>query len=190
MTAPAPPPMAPPTVAKPAADEVRTTAGRSLAIAPGFGRFTFERGRGWRRLLATALGFPGPGSVPVGLDIAPGPVEVWTRRIGGRRVRTRLELVDDRLVETIGPVVIEFATTLDVPGPDRSVGVTARRWGLRVAGRTVPLPPSYRPRISIDTCRQGSGLRVYVRIADHRGRLIAGYRGLLHPAGRPSEDLR
>lgn len=167
--------------------ELRTTAGGRLAIAPGIGRFTFERGRGWRRLLAAALGFPGPGTVWLRLDVAPGPKEVWTRRTEGHRVRTRVELVDGTLIETLGPLVIEFATTLDTPAQDGAL-VTSRRWALRFAGRTVPLPARYRPRIQVVTHPRPSGLRVEVRIADHRHRLITGYRGLLRPAGRTPQE--
>ena len=168
-----------------------TTLGGLLTPTSASGRFTVERGTGWRGLLASAFGFPPTWSVPVVIDVARASatrcadrlVDVWVRRLGDHTVRTTARLVDGQLHETLGPLTIAHTITV---GDGLSTTLESRRWWLRLGRRALPLPGWLRPRIVVTTRPVAADpdlrlltLDVAVRIADRRDRLVVGYRGRL-----------
>lgn len=142
------------------------------------GRCTVERGRGRAaRLIARLMALPPAGSherIVVTIE-SRGEGEVWTRSIGGRRMRSRLRADGGFLAESMGPATFRFA--LECEG--------ARiRWRLRSV-RLLGIPVPSRA-FAIEACEsiEADQYRFEVRAAVALvGRLVA-YDGVL-AARRP-----
>lgn len=125
------------------------------------------------RVLASCLGSPRQataGAIRFELDAAP-ETEGWTRHFPGRTMRSRMHLVDGRVVEHMGPARLVFAVQ-EVDG-----GLTLRLRALRVLG--MPCPAWLRPRLLAE--ETGVGDRLFFRIEAELpgiGRVV-GYRGHL-----------
>jgi Domain of unknown function (DUF4166)/Semialdehyde dehydrogenase, NAD binding domain len=93
----------PPTVREVHAGEARQLDGRVVSAGRGLGAW----------LAARLLGLPGRGRFEAQVDIAPtGDAELWTRRFGGHRFRSRLQLLPDRpgqFEERLGPAAFTFS---------------------------------------------------------------------------------
>jgi hypothetical protein len=159
--------------------EPATSFGGRLGIT-GTGTFQFETGGGWRRLAARALGFPAAGPEQVALTIVPGPPDVWTRRIGHRRIVTAVERAGDVVVERLGPIVLLFSARTSGP----TVELELLDWALRAGGVLLALPAAARPAVAVRARRDQAGPHVEVQVRDWQGRLVVGYRGSLSAPAR------
>lgn len=143
------------------------------------GRAEVERGRGLlARAIAALFRFPAAGrDVPV--EVVKRPVaggEIWERRFGAWRFRSRLSGRRGRLVERFGP----FAFDLGLELRDGAL-----HWPL-LAGRCLglPLPRWCLPRVVARETETGGRFRFHVEMhAPFGGGLIVAYRGWLAAAG-------
>lgn len=143
------------------------------------GRAEVARGRGLlARAIAFAFRFPAAGSeVPVEVVKRPdGEGEIWERRFGAGRFRSRLRARRGRLVERFGPFAFDIGL---------QVREGALHWPV-VAGRCLglPLPRWCLPRVVAKEAAEGGRFRFHVEMhAPFAGGLIVAYRGWLASAG-------
>ncbi len=125
------------------------------------------------RVLAWCLGSPrqsASGAIRFELDAAP-DVETWTRHFPGRTMRSRLQLVDGRVVERMGPARLVFAL-------DATCGrLRMHLRSMRFLG--IPCPAWLRPRIVAEETGDGSRLCFRIEAAVPGIGRVVGYRGHL-----------
>ena len=125
------------------------------------------------RALAWCLGSPrrsASGAIRFELDAAP-DVEAWTRHFPARTMRSRLRLVDGRVVERMGPARLVFALDA-IDG-----GLRMRLQSMRFLG--IPCPAWLRPRIVAEETGDGGRLRFRIEAAVPGLGRVVGYRGHL-----------
>lgn len=143
------------------------------------GKAEVARGRGLlARAIAAVFRFPAAGSdVPVEVVKRPvGAGELWERRFGEGRFRSRLGARRGRLVERFGPFAFDMGL---------QVRDGALHWPV-VAGRCLglPLPRWCLPRVVAREGAEGGRFRFHVEMhAPFGGGLIVAYRGWLAAAG-------
>ena len=126
------------------------------------------------RALAWCLGSPrraATGTIRFELEAAPA-VEIWTRHFPARTMRSRMELVDGRVVERMGPARLVFALD-EVDGRLRM-----RLERMRFAG--IPCPAWLRPRLLAEETGEGDRLHFHIEAALPVIGCVVGYRGWLH----------
>lgn len=105
------------------------------------GEVVVERGHGLlSRLMGAATLLPPAGDGPIEVTIeADGTREVWTRRVGGHAMRSRLDAHRGLLRERLG--LVTFSFELRVESDD---GAAVVRWTVRrVRALGVPLPAAW-----------------------------------------------
>ena len=136
------------------------------------------RGRGGLAALARLFaGLPGPGRYEANVSITPATGgEVWTRRFGARRFRSRLRAVADRpglFEESLGPVTIRFSATCDAD---------AFRWiqeGWRLG--PLPMPGWLGLKVRARSFERGGSYRFSVLVAHSWIGVLVAYSGRLSP---------
>ena len=148
------------------------------------------RGSGGPASIARRLaGMPGPGrysEISVAIEPVPGG-EIWTRRFGARRFRSRLRNAPGRLSEfeeQIGPLAFRFT-----PEPDRR-GFIWRFIGWRIG--PTPLPRFLAPRIAARCFARDGRYRFSVAVAHPLLGLVLAYAGALEvsPTGPTGSGLK
>jgi hypothetical protein len=141
------------------------------------GRAKARGGAGLARLARLLAAMPGPGDYDLAVNITPtANGEVWTRRFGERRLRSRLR-GDARNIgafeESIGPLTFAF---------DAEPAASGYRWRFR-GWRTGPvrLPNAIAPRIHARCFDRGGVYRFSVVVAHAWVGLIIAYAGWLEP---------
>lgn len=150
------------------------------------GRATVTRGTNpLARLAAGLVGFPAAGEdVPVAVTIAPDrDGEVWTRRFGDRRFRSRLRAAGPaRVYERFG--LLEFR--LAVPAGRDGLGLVVEGWRLGPLPLPRALAPASAARESVDPAgRFRFDVPVHLPLAG----LVVHYRGWLVPEAAPAARL-
>lgn len=105
------------------------------------GEVRIERGpHPLARLMGAVTSLPPQGDGPIDVIIeAEGARETWTRRVGGRAMRSVLDEADGLLRERLGPVTFRFELQLEPR--DGTYDLRWRVAGVRALG--VPLPPAW-----------------------------------------------
>jgi hypothetical protein len=158
----------PPTVREVHAGAALRLEGHVVSAGRGFGAW----------LAARALGLPGRGRFPAEVQIAPtSAAEVWTRRFGGHRFRSRLRLLPGspgQFEERLGPAAFAFSLRVT----DGGVAWVHEGWRLGPLAMPTWLGPICRGR-----CLERDGTYRFSAIVAHRwlGVLVA-YAGRLRPA--------
>jgi Domain of unknown function (DUF4166)/Semialdehyde dehydrogenase, NAD binding domain len=158
----------PPTVREVHAGAARRLEGRVVSAGRGPGAWLASR----------ALGLPGRGHFAAEVEIAPaGDAEVWTRRFGGHRFRSRLQPLADRpgqFEERLGPAAFAFSLRVT----DGGFAWVHEGWRLGPFSMPMWLGPICRGR-----CLERDGTYRFSAIVAHRwlGVLVA-YAGRLRPA--------
>lgn len=169
--------------------------GRFAGLAPALQRFHRLSGRhvlegvveteppatALGRALAWCLGTPRramTGPIRFELDAAPA-IETWTRCFPARTMRSRMELVDGRVVERMGPARLTFALD-EVDGRLRM-----RLERMRFCG--IPCPAWLRPRLLAEETGEGDRLHFHIEAAVPVIGRVVGYRGWLRV---PGDDTR
>jgi hypothetical protein len=125
------------------------------------------------RALAWCLGSPrqaASGALRFELDAAP-DAETWTRHFPARTMRSRMQLVDGRVVERMGVARLVFALD-EVDG-----GLRMRLQSLRFLG--IPCPAWLRPRLVAEETGKGDRLCFRIEAAVTGLGRVVGYRGHL-----------
>ena len=125
------------------------------------------------RALARCLGSPlgaATGTIRFDLDAAPA-AETWTRHFPGRTMRSRMTLVDGRIVERMGLARLTLALD-EVDG----------RLRMRLERMTfggIPCPAWLRPRLVAEETGEGDRLHFHIEAAVIVIGRVVGYRGWL-----------
>jgi hypothetical protein len=125
------------------------------------------------RALAWCLGSPlraAAGTIRFDLEAAP-TVETWTRHFPGRAMRSRMELVDGRIVERMGLARLTFA--LDVADGRLRMRLERMTFG------GIPCPAWLRPRLVAEETGEGDCLRFRIEATVIVIGRVVGYRGWL-----------
>ena len=125
------------------------------------------------RALAWGLGSPrraASGPIRFELDAAP-DAETWTRHFPARTMRSRMQLVDGRVVERMGLARLVFSLD-EVDG-----GLRMRLQSLRFLG--IPCPAWLRPRLLAEETGDGDRLCFRIEAAVTGLGRVVGYRGHL-----------
>ena len=152
------------------------------------GRAVIERGGSiGARLVASILGFPRAGAdVPVEIHFACGKgLEVWTRRFGGKVLRSSQQGAKRRneelLAEDFGP----FRVLCALEPRENRLHLSVRAWSFL----GLPLPLLFAPGgRTFEEDRDGL-FHFHVEVESPLTGLIVRYRGWLRPAGEPTDDL-
>ena len=129
--------------------------------------------------LAWCLGSPRTavsGPIRFELDAAPA-VETWIRFFPARTLRSRMELVDGRVIERMGLARLVFALD-EVDG-----GLRMRLDSMRFAG--IPCPAWLRPRVVAEETGEGDRLHFRIEAAVIVIGRVVGYRGWLRVPKSP-----
>jgi len=125
------------------------------------------------RALAWCLGSPrraATGTIRFELQAAP-TVETWTRHFPARTMRSRLALVDGRVVERMGLARLTFAL-------DEADGQLRMRLE-RMSFGGIPCPAWLRPRLVAEETGEGDCLHFHIEAAVIFIGRVVGYRGWL-----------